>query len=192
MAVDSYDPVTGRPIFSDTGAPDIGVDPTAVGAYAADVGNRIVRANLAALEAYPFKRAGLSGHALNTKTDYVHTGSGWVVSYQPDTGWVNLTLNPNWTAYTGPETPKFRVLNGNLYMAGRVNASAAAGTAIGVLPASARPTSIGYTTVYTGWSDSHGVVQLLIGHASGEVVLVQGAGASRVGISLAQINFPVG
>ncbi|MEV4777434.1 hypothetical protein [Microbacterium sp. LWH12-1.2] len=78
MAVDSYDATTGRPIFLDTGAPDTGVDPTAAGIYAADVGNRIVRANLAGLDAYPYERAGLAGHALDTDTDYVHDGSGWL------------------------------------------------------------------------------------------------------------------
>ncbi|WP_396657098.1 hypothetical protein [Microbacterium oxydans] len=192
MTVNNYDPVTGRPNFSDNDAPDIKVDPGAVAEYAEEVGNRIVKANLAALNLYPYKRAGLSGHALDTKTDYVHNGTGWVVSYLPDTGWVNLTLNPNWSAYTGPETPKFRVVGGNLSMVGRVNATSGAGTVIGVLPNSVRPTSIGFLSVFTGWSDSHGVVQLLIGHASGEVVLVQGAGASRTGVSLAGIRFPVG
>lgn len=77
MAVDSYDPATGRPIFSDSGAPDIGVDPTAVGIYAADVGNRIIRADLAALNAYTFKRKGLRGYALDTGTEYTCDGSGW-------------------------------------------------------------------------------------------------------------------
>lgn len=79
MAVDSYDPTTGRPIFLDTGAPDTGVDPTAAGIYAADVGNRVVRANLAGLDAYPYKRSGLAGYALDTKFNYVHDGSGWVL-----------------------------------------------------------------------------------------------------------------
>lgn len=78
MAVDSYDATTGRPIFLDSGAPDIGVDPTAVGIYAAEVGNRIVKANLAALNSYAYKRAGLKGHALDTKFDYLYDGSGWV------------------------------------------------------------------------------------------------------------------
>lgn len=77
MAVDDYDDTTGRPIFLDSGAPDTGVDPTAVGIYAAEVGNRIVKANLAALDAYAYKRAGLSGHALDTKLEYIHDGSGW-------------------------------------------------------------------------------------------------------------------
>ncbi len=51
---------------------------------------------------------------------------------------------------------------------------------------------MGHLLVFTGWSDSHGIVQLLIGHASGEVVCVQGAGVTRGGVSLAQIEFPVG
>lgn len=78
MAADSRDPITGSYIFSDTGAPDIGVDPTLVSAQANDVGTRIVRANLPALEAYEYKRKGLAGHALDTGTEYVHDGSGWV------------------------------------------------------------------------------------------------------------------
>lgn len=85
MAVDSYDPTTGALIFADTGAPDIGVDPTLVSANANDVGNRIVRANLAALEAYAYKRAGLAGYALDTGKDYLHDGSGWQESHSPRT-----------------------------------------------------------------------------------------------------------
>lgn len=78
MAVNSYDSTNGRPIFVDTDAPDIKVDPTEAAKFAADVGNRIVRADLAGLNSYTYKRAGLAGHALDTKTDYVHDGSGWV------------------------------------------------------------------------------------------------------------------
>lgn len=80
MAVDSFHPVTGAPQFLDTGAPDIGVDPTEVGKYAADVGNRIIRADLAALTAYSYKRQGLRGHALDTASDYTYSGTGWVLN----------------------------------------------------------------------------------------------------------------
>lgn len=120
---------------------------------------------------------------------YTWSGTAWVII---DTGWVALTLNANWSVYTGGEAPKYRVVNGILHMVGRTNATAAAGGVIGVLPSAARPSSVGHLLVFTGWSDSHGIVQLLVGHASGEVVLVQGAGATRTGISLAQISFPVG
>lgn len=95
MAVDSYDATTGRPIFSDTGAPDTGVDPTAVGIYAAEVGNRIVKADLTALNAYTYKRVGLFGHALATKTEYLHDGSAWKVWSQP---WTNFT--PVYSGFT--------------------------------------------------------------------------------------------
>ena len=98
MAVDSNDPTTGRPIFLDTGAPDTGVDPTAVGIYAAEVGNRIVKANLAELDAYPYKRAGLEGHALDTHFNYVHDGSGWVLK---DAGLVGRVVRSG-TATTFP------------------------------------------------------------------------------------------
>lgn len=78
MTVNNYDPITGRPIFVDTDAPDIKVDPTEAAKYAADVGNRIVRANLAALDAYAFKRAGLRGEASDTGLEYRFNGTGWV------------------------------------------------------------------------------------------------------------------
>lgn len=100
MAADSRDPVTGAYIFSDMGAPDIGVDPTLVSEQANDVGTRIIRANLAGLEAYPYKRAGLMGHALDTKKDYVHDGSGWLelngATVVPLTG-----FSLNWSGTTG-------------------------------------------------------------------------------------------
>lgn len=106
MAVDTYDPVTGAPQFADGGAPDLGVDPTAVGAYAADVGNRIVRANLAALNAYPYKRKGLSGYALDTGIGYVHDAAGWVQSTPGP--WVDITeFGAGWSATAG-YTPQVR------------------------------------------------------------------------------------
>lgn len=83
MAADSRDPITGAYIFSDTGAPDIGVDPTLVSAQANDVGTRIIRASLAELEAYEYKRKGLRGHALDTGTEFLYDGSGWAVLNRP-------------------------------------------------------------------------------------------------------------
>lgn len=73
MTVDYYDTTTGRPHFNDNDAPDIKVDPDAVSAYAEDVGNRIVRADLAALNAYTYARQGLAGHALDTGQDSTST-----------------------------------------------------------------------------------------------------------------------
>lgn len=139
MAVDTYDPTTGRPIFLDTGAPDIGVDPTAVGIYAADVGNRIVRANLADLNSYTYKRAGLMGHALDTEKDYIHNGTGWKETIS-DTGWRTMGLASGWSNQT-PDVASYRVLNGVIYFRGRVDATSGAGTSVlsGVLPSSARP-----------------------------------------------------
>jgi len=105
MASDSRDPVTGAHIFSDTGAPDIGVDPTLVSAQANDVGTRIIRANLAALEAYPYKRAGLSGHALDTKIDYVHDGTGFVADQRVN----SVAAGAVTVAATGTTTVTFPV-----------------------------------------------------------------------------------
>lgn len=139
LAVDSNDPTTGRPIFLDTGAPDIGVDPTAVGIYAADVGNRIVRSNLTALNAYTYKRAGLAGYALDTKKDYIHDGTGWKETIA-DTGWKTMSLFSGWST-TSPDIAGYRVINGVIYFRGRLKATSGAGTTVldAVLPTSARP-----------------------------------------------------
>ncbi|MCT1363302.1 hypothetical protein [Microbacterium sp. p3-SID131] len=83
MAVNSYGP-DGHPIFLDTDAPDIKVDPTKAAEYAGDVGNRIIRANVAALEAYGFKREGLRGYALDSGVEYLYTtAAGWSVLFRP-------------------------------------------------------------------------------------------------------------
>lgn len=95
MAADSRDPLTGAYIFSDTGAPDIGVDPTLVSEQANDVGTRIIRPNLAGLDAYAFKRVGLRGCALDTGCEYRHNGSGWVLLFRPLT-----TYTPTVTGIT--------------------------------------------------------------------------------------------
>lgn len=79
MAVQSYDSTTGRPIFNDNDAPDIKVDPTQVGIYAADVGNSIIRVDLAALNAYAYKREGLNGYATSTGISYKYKSGAWVI-----------------------------------------------------------------------------------------------------------------
>lgn len=78
MAIDGRDPTTGHLIFTDAGAPDIGVDPTEVSKQANDVGTRIIRQTLPQLEAYEYKRKGLQGHVRDTLVEYVHTGVAWV------------------------------------------------------------------------------------------------------------------
>ncbi|MGW9268319.1 hypothetical protein [Microbacterium sp. NPDC055599] len=102
MAANGYDPVDGSPLFSDSDAPDIKVDPRAVAIYAAEVGNRIVKANLAALDAYPYKRKGLRGHALDTSTEYEHDGTGWVLAGGSTT--IPITsFSTGWSALAGYE-----------------------------------------------------------------------------------------
>lgn len=169
MAVDSYDPTTGRPIFLDTGAPDIGVDPTEVGKYAADVGNRIVRADLAALNAYSYKRAGLSGYAADTKRDYVYDGSGWRGAAE-DTGWIAATLQSAWINAAAGEEVEYRRLNGVVYFKGR--AANGTGTTVLTLPPGFRPKSISRFIVPTAataanpllvYVSSNGVVTASVG-----------------------------
>lgn len=102
MAVNGYDSTDGSPLFSDSDAPDIKVDPRAVAIYAAEVGNRIVKANYAALDAYAYTRKGLRGHALDTSTEYEHNGTGWVM-VQANTTVAITAFSTGWTALTGYE-----------------------------------------------------------------------------------------
>lgn len=139
MAANGYDPVDGSPLFSDTDAPDIKVDPRAAAIYAAGVGNRIVRANLAALDAYAYKRAGLSGYALDTNRDYVHDGTGWRGSWE-DTGWIVATLSSAWINAAAGEEVEYCRLNGMVLLKGR--ATNGTGTTVFTLPVGFRPKSI--------------------------------------------------
>lgn len=139
MAVDNTNAVTGAPEYLNAAASDLGVDLTALGVYAADVGNRIVRANLAGLNAYTWKRQGLQGHALDTGQDYLHNGTGWVATVR-DSGWIPVTFAGTWTNAAAGEECEIRLLNGVVYMKGRP-AIGAAGTAF-TLPVGMRPKSI--------------------------------------------------
>lgn len=114
-------------------------------------------------------------------------GSRWI----QDTDWTTLPLSSGWSVFVG-DTPVYRVQDGILSMRGRVQATSAASSEIALLSSELRPTSAGNLFMFVGWSDTHGIVQLLVGHTSGQVVCVQGVGAARSGISLATISFPVG
>ena len=185
MAVNTFDPTTGRPIFLDGDAPDTAVNPTAVGQYAADVGNRIVRANLAALDAYEYKRDGLMGYAADTKTDYFHDGTGWKVRIQ-DTGWLSLgPFSSGWSAQS-PDAVGYRIQNGMLFLRGRINANNAAGTGtqpfVNALPPEARPSQ-----------DTAALVGLTGGSGTSVVAAVTAAGVIMVykTASTALLNLPL-
>ncbi|WP_341945643.1 hypothetical protein [Microbacterium sp. LWH11-1.2] len=108
MASNDIDDFDGHPIFLAGYAPDLGVDETTAAEYAADVGNRIIRANLAELDDYEWNRAGLWGHALDTKSDYRHDGTGWKIVARP---WTNYT--PTIANFTGTfSTAKYMIYQG--------------------------------------------------------------------------------
>lgn len=168
MTVDYYDTTTGRPHFNDNDAPDIKVDPDAVSAYAEDVGNRIVRADLAALDAYTYARQGLAGHALDTGQDYLHNGTGWIPTVR-DSGWVAVTFQNSWTNAAVGEECEIRLLNGVVYMKGRP-ALGSAGAAF-TLPVGWRPKSIIRALPPTGVGTTTTQVTINTG---GTVVLLSG------------------
>lgn len=82
MASSSNDPTTGAPVFADGDAPDLAVNPTEVGSYAADVGNRIVR-DAAGMAAYAYARDGLKCYNTDDGFEYLHNGTGWNLVWTP-------------------------------------------------------------------------------------------------------------
>lgn len=168
MAVDSFSPTDGHPIFLDTGAPDLAVDPTKVAEYAADVGNRIIRADLATLNAYAYKRKGLRGVALDTLTEYLHDGTSWVAQ-SGDSGWIAPTYANGWVDAAASEAGGYRKLNGVVYHKGRV-ALGTAGTGY-TLPAGFRPIQIMRVTVPSAISATQTTVTI---NTNGTVVLAAG------------------
>lgn len=126
----------------------------------------------------------------NTTTDQleVYSGSGWVLVWKYDTGWQPITLNPGWSAYLG-ETPRYRVKNGMLQLAGRASASAGATVELGVLPAIARHTS---TLMVFRLHYDNGVAGVTVDSGGLVAVFEPGSAASRPGISLAQVQYLVG
>lgn len=109
MTVNRYSTVDGHPIFEDTDAPDIKVDPTKVSEFAADVGTRIVRGSASAITSYAFMRPGMGGHDTSTGTEYVGTSAGPVpvrtlkTDFTPQ--WSGVTLgtstNTGWWSRNG-------------------------------------------------------------------------------------------
>lgn len=80
MAQDAVTGPKNEPRFSDTGAPDIGVDPTLVAAYAALVGNRKV--NTAAARAAATGKEvweGLQWFETDTGSQYAYRSGSWVL-----------------------------------------------------------------------------------------------------------------
>jgi hypothetical protein len=78
MAVDSIDPVDGHYIFSDAGAPDLGVDSTEVSKQAVKLGTRLM-GTAAQRVAYAYARAGLGWQDTDgSKFAWTFDGSDWV------------------------------------------------------------------------------------------------------------------
>lgn len=133
MAANGYDPTDGSPLFSDSDAPDIKLDPRQAAIYAADVGNRIIRANLAGLDAYAYEREGLRGYALDTNSEYLHDGTGWKLVAR---GWTNYT--PTVGGFTGTfSTAKYKIDQGMVTVKVRVAVASMTGPATVSLPVNA-------------------------------------------------------
>lgn len=101
MAVNSYDATTGHPIFDDSDAPDIKVDPTKVAEYAAEVGTRLI-GSTAERTGYSYAREGLRWYDTDESAEFLYDGSGWklwhkhTASYTPTTS--NVSGSPTTAA----------------------------------------------------------------------------------------------
>lgn len=133
MAANDIDDFDGHPIFLAGYAPDLGVDETTAAEYAADVGNRIIRASLVELEDYEWKREGLRGYARDTNSEYLHDGTGWKLVAR---GWTTYT--PTITGFTGTfSTAKYKIDQGMVTVKLRVAVASMTGPAVVSLPVNA-------------------------------------------------------
>ena len=81
MAVNTWDPTTGHPIFADSDAPDIKLDPTKAAEYAGRGGTRGISGTADRLDppdGWPQLREGMAWYDTDTGHVYFHNGSGWV------------------------------------------------------------------------------------------------------------------
>lgn len=106
-----------------------------------------------------------------------------------DTGWLNMTLFSGWSVAVG-EPPKYRVKNGFLSCSGRVSAGAGVGANFAQLPSFARHTSNNLMVWRTHMDNA--IAGITAGQDGTLGCFEPGTGASRPGVSLAPIHYPVG
>lgn len=87
MAASGFDPTDGNPLFDDSDAPDIKLDPQLVGQYAAKTGNRVI-GTAAERGTYAFLREGREFYETDTGDSYRYISSAWRLWHRP------------WTDYT--------------------------------------------------------------------------------------------
>lgn len=171
MAVNSYDPSDGHPIFVDTDAPDIKVDPTKVAEYAARVGTRLI-GSTAERTAYAYAREGLSWYDTDLDAEFIHDGSGWVKAWTPQTaaGSVVPTAGAGFTLSNNTLYTRDGWLLGSIDYVKGVGALSHADV-ICTMPVGARPTNtcaVGGTMAptpsqpYDVMITSAGVLQILV------------------------------
>lgn len=114
MAVNSYDPVDGHPIFVDSDAPDVKVDPTEAAKYAGKVGTRLI-GTTSARTAYTFAREGLEWYDTDLDSVFLHTGSGWRL-WERD--WTSYT--PTFSGFAGSVAAQYKVDRGEVTVRIRV------------------------------------------------------------------------
>lgn len=108
---------------------------------------------------------------------------------QADTGWIDLNLSSGWTKTNyATENPQYRKIGNTVYLKGLVNATAAAGTTIAVLPGAFRP----FTNFFTRYAQTNGTgddtVNIQVSNTGAIVDYTKGSQA-RTFVSLYGISF---
>lgn len=176
MAVDDWGD-KNEPIFLASGAPEIDVDPTAVAAYAAKVGNRRVGTNAQRLAAtgkdiWP----GLFWQETDGNLDgYLRTGSGWVLLTRPR----QTTAGLAYASGYGNNT-EMTIARANGIVVANFSISKVTpftdGDEPGTVPAGFRPTkTIRKTGAFWGAGFAPGLLQILI---DGKVTVYGSPGAN--------------
>ncbi|WP_298742278.1 hypothetical protein [uncultured Microbacterium sp.] len=121
----------------------------------------------------------------DTGYEYRWVSGGWTIT-AGDSGWITPTLNAGWTTYAG-EVPRYKFLNGVVFLVGRATGTAAAGTTVFSLPAGFRHT-YGSDLVFQGHSDN-GTALITVG-PTGVVHVLSRPGDIRQGVSFSGVRFP--
>jgi len=105
--------------------------------------------------------------------------------------WHKLTLLNGWHTGRGPfvlvSDPSYAVSGGIVYLDGGLYQAAGTNTEFAILPAGARPAHKEYLTVYSGFSETPGTVEI---RPNGVMTASSPSGSTRQDTSLAALSYP--
>src|SRR5690606_28460176 len=126
------------PEFAGAGAPDTAVDLTLLGAFAAQVGTRLI-GSTAERTAYAYAREGLAWWDTDDAALYVHNGSGWELVFQD---W--RTYTPVLSNATGTVAASYQVIGETVHVMFALTVATVTGLPVFSLPVDASDSNLDF------------------------------------------------